>query len=376
MIASAPLPDAVAADPAQALLLERGALGLGADEVGVAGTVGLAEGVATGDEGDGLLVVHGHPGEGLADVAGRGQRVGVAVGALGVDVDQAHLDGAEHLGQLALAAVALVAQPGVLGSPEDLLGLPDVLAAEAEAEGLEAHRLQGDVAGEHDEVGPRDLLAVLLLDRPQQPPGLVEVGVVGPAVEGREPLAAVTGATAAVVDAVGARGVPAHPDHQAAVVAEVGGPPVLGGGEHLGDVPLEGLDVEVRELLVVAEVGTQRVDLGRVGVQHRQVQRVGPPVLERVGPSTRLGRRRVDRRVLALAALGGRRVVRDRAAGRRLLVDALRARGGGVLVVGHGVPSDGTGTGRGRCGRSRRRGRCPSRRPRPRPPRSRGGGRR
>ena len=241
--------------------------------------MGLAEGVAAGDERDGLLVVHRHPAEGLADVVRRGERVRVAVGALGVDVDQAHLHRAEGAGELPLAAVALVAEPGVLGTPEDLLGLPDVLAAEAEAEGLEAHRLQGDVAGEHQQVGPGDLLAVLLLDRPQQAAGLVEVGVVGPAVERGEALGAVTGAAAAVLDAVGAGGVPAHPDEQAAVVAEVGRPPVLRGGHHLDDVLLERLDVELRELLGVVEVLAQRVRPRRVLVQDLEVQLVGPPVL-------------------------------------------------------------------------------------------------
>ena len=44
--------------------------------------------------------------------------------------------------ELAVAAVALVAQPGVLGTPEDLLGLPHVLATEAEAEG-EAEAREG-----------------------------------------------------------------------------------------------------------------------------------------------------------------------------------------------------------------------------------------
>ena len=177
------LAGAVGVLPAQPLADHRAALGLGADVVAGRGAVGLAEGVAAGDQRDGLLVVHRHPAERLADVVGRLERVGLAVGALGVDVDQPHLDRAELGGQLALAAVALVAQPGVLGTPEDLLGLPDVLAAEAEAEGLEAHVLEGHVAGEDQQVGPGDLLAVLLLDRPEQPAGLVEVGVVGPAVE-------------------------------------------------------------------------------------------------------------------------------------------------------------------------------------------------
>ena len=38
-----------------------------------------------------------HPGEGLADVAGRRQRIGIAARALGIDVDQAHLDRGERL---------------------------------------------------------------------------------------------------------------------------------------------------------------------------------------------------------------------------------------------------------------------------------------
>ena len=99
--------------------------------------------------------------------------------------------------------------------------------AAAEAERLEAHRLQGDVAGEDHQVGPRDLPAVLLLDRPEQAAGLVEVRVVGPAVERGEALRAGAGAAAAVVDAVGAGAVPRHADEERAVVAVVGRPPVL-----------------------------------------------------------------------------------------------------------------------------------------------------
>jgi hypothetical protein len=68
--------------------------------------------------------------------------------------------------------------------------MPDVLAAAAEAEGLQPHRLIGDVAGEDDQVGPADLVAVLLLDRPQQAARLVEVDVVRPGVERREALVA------------------------------------------------------------------------------------------------------------------------------------------------------------------------------------------
>src|SRR3712207_7192484 len=51
----------------------------------------------------------------------------------------------------------LFRSPGVLRAPEDLRRLPDVLAAEAEAEGRQAHVVVRDVAGEQEQVGPGDL---------------------------------------------------------------------------------------------------------------------------------------------------------------------------------------------------------------------------
>ena len=190
--------------------------------------MGLAEGVAAGDECHGLFVVHGHAGEGLADVACRASGVGVAVRAFGVHVDQAHLHGGKRIGQFAIAAVALVAEPRGLGTPVDVrLRLPDVGATAAEAEGLEAHRFERHVAGEDHEVGPGDFAAVLLLDGPEQAARLVEVDVVGPAIERRESLRASACAAASIVNAVGAGGVPGHADEERSVVAEVGRPPIL-----------------------------------------------------------------------------------------------------------------------------------------------------
>ena len=220
----------------------------------------LAERVPAGDEGDGLLVVHGHPPERLADVDGRGQRVRVAVGALRVHVDEAHLDGGQRVGELAVAAVALVIEPGVLRAPVDVLGLPGVLAPAAEAERREPHRLQGAVAGEDHEVGPGDLAAVLLLDRPQQPARLVEVRVVRPAVERREALRGRARAAATVADPVGAGAVPRHADEQRAVVAVVGRPPLLRVRHQGHEVAPDGLEVERGELGGVVEVRPHRVD--------------------------------------------------------------------------------------------------------------------
>ena len=59
------------AGPAHAHRLDAGAFGIGADVIGHAGAVGLAEGVAAGDQRDGLLVVHAHALEGFANVLRR-----------------------------------------------------------------------------------------------------------------------------------------------------------------------------------------------------------------------------------------------------------------------------------------------------------------
>ena len=216
--------------------------------------MGFAEGVAAGDEGDGFLVVHRHAAEGFADVVGGLERIGIAVGAFGVDVDEAHLHGGERVFELAAVDVAVgvvvgdehgavwslvdafgavrvadvAAEPGLFGAPIDvLIWFPDVFAAAAEAEGFEAHRFEGDVAGEDHQVGPGNLAAVLLLDRPEEAAGFVEADVVGPTVERGEALLAATAAAAAVAGAVGAGAVPGHADEERAVVAEVGGPPGL-----------------------------------------------------------------------------------------------------------------------------------------------------
>ena len=228
------------------------------------------------------------------------QRIRVAAGPFRIHVDQAHLHGAERPGELPVAAVALVSQPGVLRAPEDLLGLPDVGPAEAEAERLEPHRFHGHVAGQDQQIGPGDLLAVLLLDRPEQPARLVEVRVVGPAVEGRKALLAVAATAAAVGDAVGAGGMPRHADEERAVVAVVGRPPVLRRRHQLDEVPLQRVEVEGLELFGVVEVLFHRIGQVRVLVEHRQVQLIRPPVLVGPRPSP-LGSRRGDCRVLAFA---------------------------------------------------------------------------
>ena len=89
---------------------------------------------------------------------------------------------------------------------------------------------------------------------------LSRLALSGQLLSGAKRCAPCAAAAAAVVDAVGAGGVPAHPDEQAAVVAVVGRPPVLRRRHQLGEVALERLDVEaLRTASRVVEVRAQRV---------------------------------------------------------------------------------------------------------------------
>src|SRR5262249_50824076 len=156
------------------------------------------------------------------------ERVGLTVWPFRIHVDQTHLHGAERTLKNPLAAVTLVRQPLAFGAPVDvLIRLPDIRSPTAETERLEAHRLESDVARENKKIGPGDLAAVFLLDRPQQPARLVQVRVVRPAVERCEALLTRSGSTAAVADAIRAGGVPRHPDKERPIVAKVRGPPIL-----------------------------------------------------------------------------------------------------------------------------------------------------
>src|SRR5690606_33991213 len=74
--------------PAQALLLHVGRFRLGTQQSGVAVAVALAHGVAANRQRGSFLVVHGHALEGHAHVLGGLERIGVAVHALWIHVDQ------------------------------------------------------------------------------------------------------------------------------------------------------------------------------------------------------------------------------------------------------------------------------------------------
>ena len=222
-------------------------------------------------------------------------RVRIAVRAFRVDINEPHLHGAQRPFQVApavgaallfavlllvgddhalvivvagaaLAVADVAAEPCLLVAPVDVrIRLPRVLAAGAEAEeSLEAHGFERDVSSEDQQVGPGNALAVLLLDRPEQAPGLVEAHVIRPTVERRETLLAAPGAAAAVADAVRAGTVPGHANEERAIVAEVRGPPFLRVGHHLAEVLLQCGKVDAIERLRVVEAGVHRIGLAGV----------------------------------------------------------------------------------------------------------------
>ena len=241
----------------------------------------LAEGVTADDQRCGLHIVHGHPAERLANIGCGREVVRDTFRAFGIHVDETHGGCTQWLLELALTVlVAQVgAQPHRLGTPVDLVGLPLVRTPEGEALGRQAHVLERDVPREDQEIGPRQSLAVLLLHGPQQSSCLVQAHVVGPAVQRGETLHSGSGSAAAVLDAVGARCVPRHPDEEGAVVTEVGGPPRLRVLHDVFEVTDECVDIEVGERGVVVEVGFAGTNDLRIVGEHTQIQLVRPPLL-------------------------------------------------------------------------------------------------
>ncbi len=159
--------------------------------------------------------------------------------------------------------------------------MPDILAPEGKAVGLQPHRFIGHRTGENDQIGPTDLVAVFFLDRPKQTPRLVQVDVVGPAVDRGKPLIARAGTAATVCDPVGAGRVPGHANHQTAVMPPVRGPPILAVGHQSMQIFLERLDVERLDRFTIVEVRPHRIGLGVVLMQDVEVQRLRPPVHDR-----------------------------------------------------------------------------------------------
>ena len=134
------LAGAKAGFPAKAQLLDRRGLGRGADQGGVARAMRFAKRVPARDQRDGFVIIHRDACESFADVAGAGHRIGHAVGAFRVHIDQPHLHRGQRVFQIALAGVALIAQPLAFRAPVNvLLAFPHIRAATGKAHRAQAH---------------------------------------------------------------------------------------------------------------------------------------------------------------------------------------------------------------------------------------------
>ena len=274
-------------DPPESLGLEFFSFGFGSNELHRAGcAVGLSKGMTTGNQSDGLFVVHGHATKGQSDLLGRGKRIAIPIGSLRVDINQPHLHRCERVVHFSFVVITFLAEPLGLRPPIDVfLGFPNVGTTATEAEGPKAHRFESNISAQDHKVGPGNFLTIFLLDGPKKAAGLIEVGVVGPAVERCKTLGTVACSATTIVGAVGPGTVPGQSNEERAIVAVVGRPPILGICHELGEVLLKSLHVELRKLLGVVEIGVERISLDRVLMKNIDVELIGPPVLHIVTSS-------------------------------------------------------------------------------------------
>ena len=272
-----------AAHPAKPHLLKRCGFRFRANMARGASAMALAEGMATCRQRDGFFVIHRHAGEGFANIAARGDWIRITVRAFRIDVNQTHLHGSERVFQNAVARVALVIQPGFFGAPIDILfRFPDIHAPTAKAKRLQAHGFNGAIAGQDEQIGPGNLVAVFLLHRPQQAARLVQIGVIGPGIFRREAMRAIGSATPAIGGAIGAGSMPGHAHKEGAVMPVIRRPPGLRHGHQRKKVVLQRLQVQLLESFGIAEARVHRVGLGGLLAQDAQVQLIGPPII--IGP--------------------------------------------------------------------------------------------
>ncbi len=279
----------VRVQPAEALGFNRRAFRCRAKGAGIAVAMCLADRVAAAGERGSFLVIHCHAGKGFADFKCGLRRIERALDTLRIDVDEAHLHSRKRILQrvrLGVVVIAVAAQPFLFGAPIGVdFGMPDVRAAKGEAVGFQAHGFIRNRARQDDQVGPGNLVAVFLFDRPQQAAGLVEVAIVRPGIERSEADIARTATAATVGQTVGTCRVPGKADHQAAIMAIVGRPPFLIFRHQGGQVFLQRCEVERLDLLAIVKVFAERVRLGVVLVQDVEVQRIRPPIHHRAAHS-------------------------------------------------------------------------------------------
>ena len=189
-----------------------------------------------------------------------------------------------HSGQrvfeIAVTAVTLITQPLCLFTPVYVdLRFPLVGAATGETEGFEAHAFQRHIADKNKQIGPRNAVAVLLLDGPQQAAPLVQVAVIRPAVQRRKTLHARASTTTAITGTVRACRVPRQTNEERAIVTIVRWPPRLTVRHQRLQIILQRFQIERLERFCIVKVAAHWVRLLRLLAENFQIQIFWPPVV-------------------------------------------------------------------------------------------------
>ena len=256
----------------------------------------LPKRVPPGDQCHRLLIVHRHPRKRLANVPRRRQRIRPPVRTFRIHINQSHLHRRQRIRQMPIPTVALVSQPLTFRPPINiLLRLPHIRPPTRKPEGLKSHRLQRHVPGQHHQVRPGNLVAILLLDRPQQPPRLVQIAIVRPAVQRRKPQRPKPRSPATIRHPIRPRTVPRHPNKERTIMPVIRRPPCLRRRHQLLQILPHRLQIQLLKRLRIIKITSQRIPLVRVLMQNLQVQLLRPPVAIRHGSGgsvalrTRLG---------------------------------------------------------------------------------------
>ncbi len=181
-----------------------GCFGFGFKQGGIAIAVRFTNRVTTNREGSSFFVIHRHTGEGFTHLGGGLERVGNAVDTFRVHIDQAHLDSGQRvfhgvrLGDIVITIVRWC-QPFFFSPPIGVLfRMPDIFAATGKAKDFQAHGFIGHGASQNDQVGPGELVAVFLFDRPEKTTRFIKVGVIRPGVQRGETKVALAAAATTV----------------------------------------------------------------------------------------------------------------------------------------------------------------------------------
>src|SRR5690554_1206584 len=274
------LATAVCIFPAQSYFFERSCFGFRSQIGCICDAVGLAKSVTTRNERNRFFVVHSHTGKSLPNVFGSRQRVWLTVGPFGIYINKSHLNGGKGVVEVFFSLITLlVAKPFFFSPPVDVfLGFPNVFPSPGKTKGAEAHRFKGHIAGQNHQVGPGNFLSVFLFDGPQQTPGLIQVDVVGPAVEWSKALIARAATAASIAHAVGARAVPGHAYKQGTIMSKICRPPVLRLGHQLMQVFFKGCKIQAFEGRGIVEVFVHWIRETGMLAQHVDFKFIGPPV--------------------------------------------------------------------------------------------------